>query len=833
MQDSPFVLGFTAGELSPWLATRFDLQAYQRGAAKISNFMVQPYGGVRRRCGSEYVGAAAVQGSDSVRLVPFCFSESDSLMLEFYPGGMRVYQNGVLLKGADGATYVMSTPWTTAAEISSLHVTQVNDMMYVTCPYREPYVISRFGDTDWLCELFEAEPFPRETYMAQRQGIRVQIASNGYSATLSLDSGRRAFTEKMLDKEMLMIDAEIPPETLFLNQAFTFSTKTMPDLSTATVVGGTVYTEYDAASKMYNFYSVKKPYLPRYYNGSLSAADYPDCFLQGVMRLNSQGNPYEVCGDWELHTHGEWNAVWELWRSYDSYSDSLDINKWHWTRIRTVSQNAYSERKNYAISGTEERPCRMVLVCRSADGANLSGHIYFNILGGSREYRFILTSFTSAQSAGARMVSDYMDGPTSFYSRNWSFGAFGPRNGYPSFSGLHQGRLWLGGMAGLPTTLLASSVDDYGNFDVSSADDGALHLTISVANQSRINWICPARSLLVGTTEGEWTLSSPDGSALSGTNASFTRQSSVGSDGCGADGVENTVFYVQRGGKRLREISYKLAADGFTSTDTSLLAEHLFSAGVREWCVQRGSSAGLWVLMNDFSVAVLTMNAEQQVTAWQRMEMPGRDVLHLAALPRRGNNEDELWMVVRNKETGFISIERIVSEGVFTDGTVLLRDAVGEDGSFRAGVHLAGLSGYVWPLGSPEQAMALEFDAEGICVVPEYRSGISYCAGAGYLSELHTLPMENSHTYNTVRQEGRVRLRLLESNPSFHYKATHVENWELYDPARDCRSFPYSGEIRVSQFPEPGVGQGFALCADGTLDFRLVSMTVEFDFHGR
>ena len=78
-----------------------------------------------------------------------------------------------------------------------------------------------------------------------------------------------------------------------------------------------------------------------------------------------------------------------------------------------------------------------------------------------------------------------------------------------------------------------------------------------------------------------------------------------------------------------------------------------------------------------------------------------------------------------------------------------------------------------------------------------------------------------------------MRLRLLESSPAFHYKATHAENWEYCDPTRNRHFLPYSGEVRISQFPEPGVGQGFVVRAEGVLDFRLISLTVEFDYHGR
>ena len=73
MQEYTYITGFTAGELTPWLSSRFDLQAYARGAALLSNFEVQPYGGVRRRCGTQHVSTAAAQNSTAVRLVPFCF----------------------------------------------------------------------------------------------------------------------------------------------------------------------------------------------------------------------------------------------------------------------------------------------------------------------------------------------------------------------------------------------------------------------------------------------------------------------------------------------------------------------------------------------------------------------------------------------------------------------------------------------------------------------------------------------------------------------------------------------------------------------------------------
>lgn len=830
MQDSPFVLGFTAGELSPWLATRFDLQAYQRGAALLQNFLVQPYGGLRRRYGTELVAESATQSAGAGRLVPFCFSESDSLMLEFYPGGMRVFRNGQHVRCADGSIFELSAPWSTAEEVQALHCTQVNDIVYITSAYREPQVLSRYADDDWRCSAYAPTPFPRETYLQQANGLSVQMEYGAKSAILSLKGSSHRFTPDMVNREIVIAEAETPSRTLFQNRAFNIDSAELPKLMINNVNDDHVWTEYDAASKMYTFYTVIRPYKKEYYNGSPSASQYPEYFFPGAMRL-SEGAPYEVCGDWEIRTNGEWDAVWELWRSYDDSTVDSDFRHWHWTRIRTFEQNAYSERKNYLISGSEDFPCRMMLVCRCSANALAAGpNVYFNILGGIREHKFIVREYISPTQARADLATVYQERCRSFFTRKWSFGAYGARNGYPTFSGLHQGRLWFGGFVGMPTTLIASGVNDFANFQVSSADDSALHLTLATDNQSRICWVCPTRSLLVGTTESEWTLSAADGGTITPTNASFARQSSVGSEIMTAQGVENTVFYVQRGGKRLREISYKLTADGFTSTDTSLLSEHLFAAGVRVYAVQRGTDTRLWVLMRDGTLAVLTTNAEQQVTAWQRMALQGRKILNLATLTSRAGGEDEVWFIVLNESSGRCTIERMSTTDLFVDGAVSERCLSAQ---VSGGLHLAGLSGFVYPSGQSTAARRVTFGADGSFSIPDFEKDKVYTWGAGFCSELQTMALENVRSYNTVRQEGRVRLRLLDSDPDFDYKGTLAEQWEHHDPAREAHAYPHSGDIRVSQLPEPGVGQGFALRVVGTLDFRLLSLTVEFDFHGR
>lgn len=833
MQEIPYLLGFTAGELSPWLKSRFDLQAYMRGAEQLCNLLTLPYGGVQRRRGTEYIGQSAASGSTAVKLFPFRYSESEVLMLEFFSGGMRVYKDGTLLS-YNGEPYVLATPWIAPNVVRNLRFCQINDVVYVTSVMHPPMMLIRDYDTHWYCREVNFAPYPRETYALQEDVLHVEMESNDTYATLTLDAGsKRTFNSAMAGVEYLMADAEVPTMTLFQGESFDRQNlANFAEFYKYTVPVGTGGYVKNAESNMYRYYTCIREFNATHFNGSTNPDDYPNFFLPGFMWLNADGQPYEVCSDWEIRTNGEWNATWELWRSYDTPEQGNDYGLWNWTRVKTFSQSDFSERQNWALSGSEPYPCRMVLVCRSSRALSIDPMLYFRAMGGTREYMLKIVSVTNARKARAQVVSKYLGGNMSFSTVSWSFGAFGGLMYFPRFSAYYQGRLWFSGIPGMPTTLLGSCTDDFTNFRVGSNDDDALHLSLASDNQSEICWMCAARELLIGTTDSEWVLASSAGAALTASTVTFRRQSSVGSAGMPPHAVENTVLFIQRGGKRLREISYKLEADGFTATDSSLLAEHLLRPGVQEWCVQRGSNFYVWLLMKDGSVAVLTLNPEQNVTAWQRMQFTGRNVLQITTLPGVSGNEDEVWLVLQNAVSGHISLERIRETSAFLDGLVTV--VVETTGKLSGLQHLCGQTVKYAPAGKMQTA-AREgtVAADGTLPVSGAAVGTQYEVGLPYVSELQTMPLEGQNSFNSVRQMSRVRLRLLDSDLSFCYKTSHAERWESYSADRERLSVPYTGSVRLSQIPQADVGQGFCLRYSGIRDFCLLSMTIEVDYHGK
>lgn len=87
---------FAAGELSPSLYARVDLEKYHSGAALLRNFFVDFRGGVMNRAGTSFAGFC-LDGSKPNRLIPFQFNLQQAYALVFGDYTMRVVKAGGLV----------------------------------------------------------------------------------------------------------------------------------------------------------------------------------------------------------------------------------------------------------------------------------------------------------------------------------------------------------------------------------------------------------------------------------------------------------------------------------------------------------------------------------------------------------------------------------------------------------------------------------------------------------------------------------------------------------------------------------------------------------------
>ena len=88
---------FNAGELSPYLDGRTDIEKYYAGCRTLENFLILSYGSAVKRPGTYYIATcpATVDSNDNseIRLVPFEFSSEQAYVLEFGNQYLRFYKD--------------------------------------------------------------------------------------------------------------------------------------------------------------------------------------------------------------------------------------------------------------------------------------------------------------------------------------------------------------------------------------------------------------------------------------------------------------------------------------------------------------------------------------------------------------------------------------------------------------------------------------------------------------------------------------------------------------------------------------------------------------------
>jgi hypothetical protein len=153
--QNPVWQSFNAGELSPLMGGRVTEEKYFAGCLTLENFIPTVQGPAIRRGGLRLVASSKDPALKSW-LATFEFSQAQSYILEFYPGGLRFFTNrGQLLSG--GVPYEIATPFS-AADLTSpdgtfgLRFVQLYDVLWIVSinGLIPPQKLQRFGATNWV-----------------------------------------------------------------------------------------------------------------------------------------------------------------------------------------------------------------------------------------------------------------------------------------------------------------------------------------------------------------------------------------------------------------------------------------------------------------------------------------------------------------------------------------------------------------------------------------------------------------------------------------------------------------------------------------------------------
>lgn len=253
---------------------------------------------------------------------------------------------------------------------------------------------------------------------------------------------------------------------------------------------------------------------------------------------------------------------------------------------------------------------------------------------------------------------------------------FSATDKYPSVATTFEQRLVLGSTNEKPQSVWLSKVADFHNFNKYQpikTDDKCM-FTLSGDEVNQIVWALGGRALYLGTTAGEWVMTSGDNGPIDATSVMARRFTMYGSAPVPAIQRGDTILYVERGGKKIREMSWAENTGNMTSADLTILSEHLFKEyTVSSMSLSSNPDPYLYVVRTDGQMAVLSYMRDQEVVAWSRFTTSGsfKDVCVL-----NGESYDEVWIVAERIRDGAPKYSIEILEPEFSSEETTATDAL-------------------------------------------------------------------------------------------------------------------------------------------------------------
>lgn len=632
---------FAKGELSPALYGRVDTAAYQVGLKTARNVIVHAYGGASNRPGTQFIGPVK-NHAHTPRLIDFQFKATDTYILEFGDEYMRVIRDdGHVLEAPQNITGItMANP---AVVTITGHGYSNGDEIYIS---------GVEGMTEVNGKRFAVANATTDTFQLVSQVTGVGIDSSSFTEYSSGGTAERVYTLKtpysvadlfelktaQSADVMTITHPNYPIYELSRTDHASWSldeASFAPDvdfptaLSTTANTTGSVTVRYRvtavkketgeeslpgiAAGKTITGITKANPAVVTSTGHGLSNGDEVYLSVAGMTELNGRRFIIESVSANTFALAGEDSTSYTTFTSGTAYPTFSRITNGAATANNTISWTASDEAQKYVIY-------------KESNGI-------FGLIGESET-----TSFTDNNIQADTSVSHPR-------ARNPFLGA----GNYPGCTGYYEQRRVFGGSLNNPDTSYYSKVGFHSNFTVSSPiqDDDAITARLNSGQVNEIRHFVPLNDLLLFTSGNEWQINSGPESAFSPSTIKHKPQTNWGCAHLAPIVVGGTVLFVQDNNIQVRSFGYSLQIDGYSSTDLTLLASHLFkdTATIVDWAFVRSPDPIIYVVRSDGQMATLTFNQEQEVVAWTHWDTDG-DFEAIASVRPSASEIDQLPYVV-------------------------------------------------------------------------------------------------------------------------------------------------------------------------------------------
>ena len=269
---------FAAGEISPEVANRVDLDKYNSAVLKARNCHIRPYGPIYKRPGMRFVARTKYSDKKSI-IVPFNgATANDDYLLEIGHEYIRVHKDGQYL-GVE-----LATPFTENI-LSNLRFTQSADTLFIASGDYPVKKLVRYSDTNWVFSDFAISDLYYDIGIVESDEDNT-VTPSGTSGSVTLTSRDDLFTADMVGTS-IMIKQEVPTQEVTTSNGTTsaiYAGESWKIITHGTWTGTvTVQRSYDSNTwETYRSYTGKNDFNPTE-SGSVSEG----CYLRVVCSISS------------------------------------------------------------------------------------------------------------------------------------------------------------------------------------------------------------------------------------------------------------------------------------------------------------------------------------------------------------------------------------------------------------------------------------------------------------------------------------------------------------------------------------------------------------------
>lgn len=204
---------FAAGEISPEVANRVDLDKYNSAVLKARNCHIRPYGPIYKRPGMRFVARTKYSDKKSI-IVPFNGAGDADYLLEIGHEYIRIHKDGQYL-GVELATpYIENT-------LTNLRFTQSADTLFIASGDYPVKKLVRYSDTSWGFSDFTISDQYYDISIIESDEDNT-ITPSGTSGSITLTSRDNLFTADMVGTNILL-KQEVPTQEVSTSNGTTAS----------------------------------------------------------------------------------------------------------------------------------------------------------------------------------------------------------------------------------------------------------------------------------------------------------------------------------------------------------------------------------------------------------------------------------------------------------------------------------------------------------------------------------------------------------------------------------------------------------------------------------